>query len=184
MSPGRQFQSVLVAAQSGEERALAELYGDLQPRLLRYLRGQAPADAGDLASEVWLHAARGLEQFEGDEDAFRSWFFTIAHRRLVDWRRQRARRPEAAVPNELLFETVDSTDPFSAIEEEGVLACLASLPPEQAEVVLLRVVVGLDSNEVGAVMGKKPGTIRVLQKRALERLASLVADDSRSRVTQ
>jgi RNA polymerase sigma-70 factor (ECF subfamily) len=183
MSLGRQFQSVLAAAQSGEERALGEFYGDLQPRLLRYLRAQVPADAEDLASDVWLHTARSLERFEGDENAFRSWFFTIAHRRLVDWRRQRARRRETAVPNELLFERADSTEPFSAVEEEGVLACLASLPPEQAEVVLLRVVVGLDSNEVGAVMGKKPGTVRVLQKRALERLAALLADESRSGVT-
>jgi RNA polymerase sigma-70 factor, ECF subfamily len=183
MSPGRQFQSVLAAAQSGDEWALAELYAELQPRLLRYLRGQAPADAEDLASEVWLHAARSLERFEGDENAFRSWFFTIAHRRLVDWLRRRARRPEAPVPSELLLETVDPADPFSAIGEEGVLACLAALPSEQAEVVLLRVVGGLDSNEVGTVMGKKPGTIRVLQKRALERLAALVEDESRSGVT-
>jgi RNA polymerase sigma-70 factor, ECF subfamily len=183
MSPGRQFRSVLAAAQSGDEWALAQLYAELQPPLLRYLRGQAPADAEDLASEVWLDAARSLARFEGDENAFRSWFFTIAHRRLVDWRRRRARRPELPVADELLVERVDPTDSFTAVEEGGVLACLAALPPEQAEVILLRVVVGLDSDEVGAVMAKKPGTIRVLQKRALERLAALVADESRSGVT-
>jgi RNA polymerase sigma-70 factor (ECF subfamily) len=48
------------------------------------------------------------------------------------------------------------------------------LPPAQAEIVLLRVVAGFDSYEVAAVTGRKPGTVRVMQKRALERLAELV----------
>jgi RNA polymerase sigma-70 factor (ECF subfamily) len=48
------------------------------------------------------------------------------------------------------------------------------LPPAQAEIVLLRIVAGLDSYEVAAVTGRKPGTVRVMQKRALERLAEFV----------
>jgi RNA polymerase sigma-70 factor (ECF subfamily) len=183
MSPGTQFQSVLVAAQAGAEWALTGLYRHLHPRLLRYLRAHALADAEDLASDVWLDVARGIGGFEGEESAFRAWFFTIAHRRLVDLRRQRARRREDPVAPELLADARDPTDYFSGLASESALAHLAALPPEQAEIVLLRVVAGLDSNEVGEVTGKKPGTVRVLQKRALERLAALVADESRSGVT-
>jgi DNA-directed RNA polymerase specialized sigma24 family protein len=92
-----------------------------------------------------------------------------------------ARTPVAP---ECLADAQDPTDYFSGLASEMALAHLAALPPEQAEIVLLRVVAGLDSNEVGAVTGKKPGTVRVLQKRALERLAALVADESRSDVTR
>ena len=61
---------------------------------------------------------------------------------------------------------------------------LAALPPAQAEIVLLRVVGGLDSYEVAAVTGRKPGTVRVMQKRALERLAELMSFDAEVHVTR
>jgi RNA polymerase sigma-70 factor, ECF subfamily len=184
MPLGTPFQSVLSAAQAGAEWAVGALYRDLHPPLLRYLRANEPSEAEDLASEVWLDVAGGLARFEGDESAFRSWLFTIARRRLIDLRRRRARRRTDLVPLERLSERADPIDPLSIVDSEGALACLAALPAEQAEVVLLRVVAELDSNEVAAVMGKKPGTIRVMQKRALERLAELVREESRTRVTR
>jgi RNA polymerase sigma-70 factor (ECF subfamily) len=180
---GPPFQSVLSAAQTGAEWALGALYRDLHPTLLRYLRANEATEAEDIASEVWLDVAGGLTRFEGDESAFRSWLFTIARRRLIDLRRRRARRRTDLVPLERL-ERADLADPLSIADSECALACLAALPAEQAEAVLLRVVAELDSNEVAAVMGKKPGTIRVMKKRALERLAELVREESRTRVTR
>jgi RNA polymerase sigma-70 factor (ECF subfamily) len=61
---------------------------------------------------------------------------------------------------------------------------LATLPPDQAEILLLRVVGGLDSYEVARVTGKKPGTVRVIQKRALERLAEILTADTDGVVTR
>jgi RNA polymerase sigma-70 factor (ECF subfamily) len=179
-----QFQSVLAAAQAGAEWALTALYRDFQPRLLGYFRAHAHTEAEDLASEVWADVAQGIGQFVGEESAFRAWLFTIAHRRVIDLRRRRARRREDPVAPDLLWDAYDANDRPSTAVHEGALAYLAALPPEQAEIVLLRVVAGLDSNEVGAVTGRKPGTVRVLQKRALERLAALIADESRSGVTR
>ncbi len=60
MSMEERFPTILAAARAGEEWALAELYRDLHPRILRYLRALEPAEAEDLASEVWLDVARGL----------------------------------------------------------------------------------------------------------------------------
>jgi RNA polymerase sigma-70 factor, ECF subfamily len=181
---GTQFECLLPAAQGGADWALTALYRDLQPPLLRYLSAQEPAEGEDLASEVWLDVARGLPRFEGDESGFRSWVFTIARRRLVDFRRRRARRRSDRLALDQLAERPDPQDAFSTVETGGVLACLAALSREQAEIVLLRVLGGLDSNEVAAVTGKKPGTVRVLQKRALERLAELISEESRTGVTQ
>jgi RNA polymerase sigma-70 factor, ECF subfamily len=181
---GTKFQSVLVAAQTGSEWALAELYRDLQPQILRYFRAQASLEAEDLAAEVWIDAARALNRFEGDESALRRWLFTIAHRRLIDFRRQRGRRREDPVP----FETLSSHPALPARAAEGMgeeaLAALAALPSAYAEIVLLRVVGDFDSNEVAKIMGKKPGTVRVMQKRALERLAELLTESSTGVVTR
>lgn len=184
MAPGTAFSSVLTAAKTGAEWALASLYADFQPRLLRYFRAQAPSEAEDLAADVWIDAARALNRFEGDESAFGRWLFTIAHRRLVDYRRRSGRRHEERLSNESAGELLSRTEWGPEPEDRLALAYLAVLPREYAEVVLLRVVCGFDSNEVARIMGRKPGTVRVMQKRALERLAELLAESSREAVTR
>jgi RNA polymerase sigma-70 factor, ECF subfamily len=173
MGLGAQFECVLAAARSGGEWALAALYRDLHPAVLRYLYSQAPGDAEDLASETWLDVARSLQRFDGDETAFRRWIFTIARRRLLDHRRAAARRRTHPVPAESIhLEAPDCADEVIAhASTRAALATLASLPPDQAEVVLLRVLADLDVEDVAKIVGKRPGTVRVLQHRALKRLA-------------
>ena len=78
---------------------------------------------------------------------------------------------------------VEAVDPevqaVTANETEVALAHIASLPPDQAEVVLLRVVAGLDVEEVAAIVGKKAGAVRVLQHRALKRLSGRLVPERR-----
>jgi RNA polymerase sigma-70 factor (ECF subfamily) len=181
MGLGSGFASTLSAAQSGAEWALTSLYQDLHPAVLRYLRAHEPAEADDLASETWIDAASGLTRFEGDERDFRKWMFTIARRRLLDHRRRAMRRRTDLValedldglPGEVDVETT-AVDSLTA--QEAIQRLVDLLPPDQAEVVLLRLVAGLSAEEVGEVMGKRPGTVRVLQHRALERLARTMGD--------
>ena len=181
------FERVLAEAKVGAEWAITALYRDLQPSLLRYLRSQAPADCEDLASEVWLDAASSLIRFEGDETALRRWLFTIARRRLVDLRRRDGRRRAVLEPFELSmpFTTADpEVRLLAATEAESALARIASLTPDQAEVVLLRVIGGFTVDDVAAIVGKKPGAIRVLQHRGLKRLAEELAGERERSVTR
>src|SRR5438445_11038998 len=83
MSIGPDFASVLAAAQNGNEDAITVLYRALNHLLLRYFKANASSVADDLAQEVWLGAAPRLASFEGDEQQFRTWLFTVARRRLV-----------------------------------------------------------------------------------------------------
>src|SRR6476619_4442446 len=96
MSIGPDFDTVLAAAQAGAEWAFTALYRDLNPRLVRFLRAQAPGAGDDLASETWLAAARQLGSFSGTEGAFRGWMFTIARRRVIQYWRGNGRRPQVA----------------------------------------------------------------------------------------
>ena len=182
-SLGDQFQGILTAAQDGGEWAVAVLYRWLHPAVDGYLRGRAGDDAEDLASETWLAVARALPTFSGDETAFRSWVFTIAHRRLVDHHRASARRPRTRSLTPAEGDGHDGSvdlpgpdDPAAEVTatlagDEAVRRIVALLPPDQAEIVLLRVVAGLPVDEVAAATGRRPGTVRVLQHRALRRLA-------------
>jgi RNA polymerase sigma-70 factor (ECF subfamily) len=179
MPVGPSFPSVLAAAKTGAEWAIAVLYRELQPKLLRYLKGQEPADAEDLASDVWLAVGRALPRFEGGEDDFQRWLFTIARRRVIDHRRSARHRGPAVALDRVAEAALGTTahEPADPQTDDRLLAHLATLPPDQAEVVLLRVVADLNVAAVAAIMGKKPGTIRVLQHRALERLAERIAAD-------
>lgn len=177
MPGGSTFPSVLAAAQTGAEWALTVLYRELQPKLLRYLSGHQSASAEDLASEVWLAAGRGLPRFKGDEADFHRWLFTIARRRLIDDRRSAARRRDVVALDQVAEPQRAGAPREPLALGDPLLDHLRALPPDQREVVLLRVVAELDVATVAAIMGKKPGTIRVLQHRALERLAEQLASE-------
>jgi RNA polymerase sigma-70 factor, ECF subfamily len=173
---GASFDAVLAAAAQGDERAFAILWRELQPGLLRYLRVVAPAACEDLASETWLEVTRGLGRFEGTEAGFRSWLFTVARHRMVDWRRRESRRPTTPLPPEEVPERPGPGDAadiaLEAMSTRAALALIAELPTDQAEVVALRVVGGLDVAQVADVVGKRAGAVRVLAHRGLRRLAA------------
>jgi RNA polymerase sigma-70 factor (ECF subfamily) len=173
------FEEVLAAAQAGEEWALTVFYRRFQPALLGYLRSQRPSDADDLASETWIAAARGLRRFKGDEDALRRWIFTIAHRRLLDLRRDEARRPQTVAETETggparPDSPAAETEALESLATQRALSQIAGLPPDEAEIVVLRVIAGLPAKDVAAITGRSAGAVRVMQHRALHRLAKLI----------
>jgi RNA polymerase sigma-70 factor, ECF subfamily len=175
MDRPKRFESTIEHAREGDRPALAELYRELHPPILRYLRALEPAEGEDLASEVWLDVIAHLDRFRGDRHALRSWTFTIARSRLIDLRRRRARRAtDPADPEEIARHAQRhdvEEEAMASLSTEDALARIASLPPAQAEVVLLRILGDLSVRDVAAIMGKRPGTVRVLQHRALRRLA-------------
>jgi RNA polymerase sigma-70 factor (ECF subfamily) len=59
---------------------------------------------------------------------------------------------------------------------------MATLPADQAEAIVLRVVAGLAVDRVAEIMGKRPGAVRVLTHRGLRRLAQRLAADPGARV--
>jgi RNA polymerase sigma-70 factor (ECF subfamily) len=176
---GEDFPAVLASARDGGEAAFSRLWRDGNPALLRYLRVMAPEVAEDVAADTWLHVVRGLDGFRGDEAAWRAWLFTTARRRLVDEARRRARRPEAPLDEDSAARLAGPADAADgALERIGTRAAielLTSLPPLQAEVILLRVVGGLDTGAVARLTGRSPGAVRVAAHRGLKRLAEILA---------
>jgi len=182
MSLGEQFESVLDAARAGAAWAVGALYESLNPAVLGYLRSQEPGEAEDLASDTWLGVAAGIRRFRGGEGEFRRWVFAIARRRLIDFRRKRARRATDPAPDERLEAGLPSGDAeaeaMARLTTASSIELIRRLPPDQAEVVLLRVIGQFDTEEVAEITGKRAGTIRVLQHRALARLARIVTAEA------
>jgi RNA polymerase sigma-70 factor, ECF subfamily len=163
-------------AQGGDPEAFRLLYRDIQPRLLRYLHALAGQDAEDIAAETWLHITRDLASFTGTYDAFRGWTATIARHRALDHLRHRSRRPPwVPVPAHDLAGlpgTGDTAqDALDNLATSAAITLIATLPPDQAEAVLLRAVLGLDAQSAAAVLGKRPGAVRTAAHRGLRTLA-------------
>jgi RNA polymerase sigma-70 factor (ECF subfamily) len=142
------------------------------------MRTLVGADADDVASEAWLQISRDLAGFRGGDADFRAWSVTIARNRALDHLRAVRRRPRLLLPDDVLAERPDLTDTASsaidAVATERAVAMIASLPRDQAEAVMLRVVVGLDAAAAGRVLGKRVGAVRTAAYRGLRRLADLV----------
>lgn len=167
-----QFASVLEAAQAGAEWAWSRLYGDLAGAVLGYLRTRGATEPEDLVGEVFLQVARNLATFRGDYPAFRSWIFTVAHHRVVDERRYRTRRPvePSEVPEGALGVGDAEAEALEQLSTREVIVLLGNLTPEQRDVLLLRVVADLSVDEVAAIVGRRPGAVKALQRRGLEKL--------------
>jgi RNA polymerase sigma-70 factor (ECF subfamily) len=171
MTIGDPFEQVLTAARLGEEWAWETLYRDLAPLVRGYIRGRGADDPDDVTGEVFVDVVRNVHRFEGDERRFRTWVLTIAHRRLLDSRRRSSRRVTEV-------ELEDRDEPAGDVEQEALdrlasqsfLRSIGRLSPDQRSVLLLRIVGDLTIEEVASVVGKRPGAVKALQRRALARL--------------
>ena len=162
-------------AKRGEAAAWNELYRSLAPTVAGYLSLRGARDPDDLTSETFLAVFRNIAGFSGSADNFRSWVFVIAHRRLIDERRARHRCPDAAPLDDITLPARDHVehDAAGAMSVQTVKALCARLAPEQADVLILRILGDLTVAQIAEVVGKSPGAVKQLQRRGLESLRRL-----------
>lgn len=169
---GDAFPSVLAAAQVDAPWAYQRLFEWLSRPVVGYLRGQGSDDPDGLANDVFLRTFTHLRSFEGDEERFRSWVFTIAHNLLSDERRRRRRRPTVAdqpLPEGAGTRSTES-EALTRLGADRVDALLRALAPDQRDVLLLRIVADLTVEQAAQAMGKTPGAVKQLQRRGLDAL--------------
>lgn len=155
-----------------------ELWRTLHPPLLRYLTAARNDSPEDVAAETWLQVIRGMDKFSGDAGDFKAFLFTVARNRAIDAGRARAARPVVLVAEPVDDRSAPSAE-STALEQVSTASALelvARLPPEQAELVMLRVVAGLEVAQVAEIVGKQPGTVRVGVHRALKSLRAITPD--------
>ena len=157
---------------------IAEAYASVQGDVVRYLGavvGRSVAE--DVASQVWVEVVAGAGEFRGDADAFRRWVLTTARRRALDHRRRWWQRAVVLRPPGAFELDRPVVDPELGDDVSEAVARIKRLPRAQAEVILLRVLGGYSAEEVAELTGRSPGAVRVIQHRALRRLARELADE-------
>lgn len=177
MAIGDGLDDALERARAGDNGAFRVLWTSLHPHLRRYLKGLGCDDIDDVASETWLQAIRDVKRFTGAGKDFRAWLFTIGRHRAVDAARSRSRFRDKL----LVLALALATEPrYQPVEEEVLYqlssqraaALLARLSRDQAMVVELRVIAGLDTENTARMLGKSPGAIRGCLHRGLRVLSA------------
>jgi RNA polymerase sigma-70 factor, ECF subfamily len=167
-------------ARAGEEPAWESLYRMLYPRLVAYARRELGAEqAKEAVSETMARAVAGIDRFSWRGAGFEGWLFGILRHVIVDTHRRDSRQARTPVYRD----GADGAQPDDGLvadeEARAVRAAFARLRPEEQELLHLRIVSGLSSEDVAGVLGKRPGTVRMAQSRALDRLRSFLQDGER-----
>jgi len=167
------WEGLLGAARAGAEWAWSDLYRSLAPKVRGYAVAQGVSDPDGVVGDVFLQVARNLASFNGDEAGFRSWVFTIAFRRIVDERRRTGRRledPTDRIPDSGTDAPAAEDVALGRMASESMTQALALLTTEQRQVLGLRILADLSVDEVAVIIGKRPGAVKALQRRAIATL--------------
>jgi RNA polymerase sigma-70 factor (ECF subfamily) len=133
-----------------------------------------PHAAEDITEAVFLKALDALprfrEQGEGEESTFKVWLYAIARNVVANERRRERRHPQD--PIELALELRAPDDPAAAaetrVEAQRAWEAVMELSPERRQALVLRFVNELSAREIGEIMGRSEGSVRVLIHRALQ----------------
>jgi RNA polymerase sigma-70 factor, ECF subfamily len=172
-----ELDEALARARSGDEAGFLLLWDELQPRLLRYLQVLGCDDVDDVAGETWLQAIRDLRKFKkGGADEFRAWLFTIGRHRAIDAARSRNRFRDKVLAGEAVPPQPTSGNPVEdevlhGLSTRRAVTLVAGLSRDQAEVVALRIIAGLDTEAVARILRKSPGAVRIALHRGLRTLS-------------
>jgi RNA polymerase sigma-70 factor (ECF subfamily) len=159
-----------------DDSSFCAAYRQFSPGVLSYLRARGVEDPEGLTQEVFLALFPQLHEVRGGTKGIKSLVFSIAHARYVDEHRRRLKAPRTTDydPAEDPRCSSSAEDQLLAVESSGnVKALLNDLQQDQQEVIALRIVADLSVETTAEIMGKTPGAIKQLQRRALSRLRKL-----------
>ena len=176
--PDDEDRNLALRAGKGDAAAFGALYDRYVGAVYRYVfyRVRNDADAEDLVSDVFMRALRAIPRYE-PRVAFLAWLYRIARNAVID--RARRSRVQISFEDALAHPGVDQVvEPDASIlalsDKVAVRGALAKLTPLQQEVIVLRFVEGYSTLEIANLVGKREGTVRGIQFRALEALRALI----------
>ena len=172
-----------VLAAQADRAAFATLYRRYLDRVYGYAFYQLGDhhDAEDVTERIFLSALRALPDFRDQGSTFRAWLFRIAHNTIANAHRSRARRRTEPLPDDFQ-RAAPNADPAGQValadELREIRHVVAQMPDDRRQVILLRFVDDLSTNEIAEVLDRSPGAVRVLLHRSLRDLAARL--DARS----
>jgi len=162
-------------AGNGDNEAFGLLYERYVRKIYNYIfyRTGNVNDAEDLTAKVFHRAFRHIESYNQRGIPFSAWLYRIAHNLVANWYRDRSRKKEVALDDQLPSSFHFDFPEFAlekSQESEKMIKGLRKLPPERQQLIILKFVEGLSNAEIGLIMRKSEGAIKSLYHRTLESL--------------
>ncbi len=177
---GEDDRALAARAGGGDAEAFGILYDRYMAAVYRYVfyRVRNEAEAEDVTSDVFMKALRAIPRYE-PRQAFLAWLYRIARNAVIDRGRRLASRTQVTFEDALAHDPGDRVmDPDQGLlagsDASAVRAAIAQLSPLQQEVIVLRYVEDLDTKAIAKITGRRDGTIRGIEFRALGVLRGLI----------
>ena len=173
-------RALAIRAAGGDAEAFGVLYDRHVSAVYRYVfyRVRNEAEAEDVTSDVFMKALRAISRYE-PRQAFLAWLYRIARNAVIDRGRRLASRTQVTFEDALSHGAADQVvDPNESLlagsDATALRSAIRNLTPLQQEVIILRYVEGLDTAEICRITGRRDGTIRGIEFRALGALRGLI----------
>ncbi len=167
-------ESALIERAKNDREAFGRLYERYVDRIYNYVyyRTGNAQDAEDLTARIFYRAIRHIGNYQDQGAPFAAWLYRIARNMIANWYRDSKR--DRLLPLESAYGRGDGNGPEAAIElmedREALLAAIRQLPPERQELLILKFVERLPNAEIGQIMGRTEGAIKLLYYRTLRSL--------------
>jgi RNA polymerase sigma-70 factor (ECF subfamily) len=158
-------------AARGDFRAFGQLYTIYLDRIYRYVLYHVKdrMTAEDITDEVFIKAWKAIRSCKNKGHTFSAWIYRIAHNHIINTLRDLSRFSSLNIDKVDELNNADTRYDMTPDQQE-LLDAIAELPPNQTQVITLKFIEGLDNREIGKIIGKSEGAIRVLQLRGLTAL--------------
>ncbi len=173
------FHELVTSSMQGDQEAVATLFAWIRPAIVRYCRsrigrsGSAFSSADDVAQEICMAVLGAISRYGDEPESFLPFVYGIAAHKVADHYRRAGRDrsdPAADVPDGVDTSASPEQQIMAADLRDRLDQLLATLPPRQREILILRLVVGLSAQETATAVGLTPTAVRVTQHRALAKL--------------
>jgi RNA polymerase sigma-70 factor (ECF subfamily) len=162
-----------------DAEAFGKLYDLHVDRVYRhiYYRVGNETDTEDLTQQVFLKAWEAIHKYKRTASPFIAWLMTISHNLVVDFHRTRkdsTHMDAEILPDDAASGPEQTTE--AGFEQQRLQRAILRLGGDEQQVVVLRFMEGFQFREIGAVMRKKEGNVRVILHRALVRLRNILEE--------
>ena len=160
-----------------KEARLSRLFEDHFDQIMRYVAARVgnPADAEDIAGEVFVKATASIDKYVERGAPVQAWLFRIAHNLVIDYRRRKSKIDFVPIDG-MQAESNEDVEQMAEtnVEFSRVVEALGQLTDDQRQVIELRFLGELSAEEAAKVLGKKGGTVRQVQSVALAKLRQIL----------
>jgi len=170
--PSSEPDEILIGRAQADAREFEPIYERYVAQIYAYIyyRVGNVQDAEDVTARTFYQAMTHLHRYTSRGIPFSAWLFRIAHNLVANWHRDSSRRQTFSL--DAIVDTADTTSSLSDQAEDKddaqrLWRVVRRLPPERQQLLVLKFVDELSTEQISVIMGRSEGAVKALLHRTL-----------------